>query len=136
MQANVVYTWLSEPDVEDLVHLRIVGSDVKDVVGLILNAGNVDGHQILGDLLPSNRSSAAGAHVEHFSPQPATFSSHKRERKNKLDISEYINKCYSLLFNLNSSLIRREGKLKKKKSSGSISRLKRGKPSVPFGGQI
>jgi hypothetical protein len=43
---------------------------VKDVVGLILNAGNVDRHQILGDLLPSNRSSAAGAHVKHFSPQP------------------------------------------------------------------
>ena len=64
------HTWLSEPDVEDLVHLWIVGSDVKDVVGLILNAGNVDRHQILGDLLPSNRSSAAGAHVKHFSPQP------------------------------------------------------------------
>jgi hypothetical protein len=61
--------------------LRIVGSDVKDVVGLILNTGNVDRHQILGDLLPSNRSSAAGAHVEHFSPQPKSPNIPERKKK-------------------------------------------------------
>lgn len=68
---NKCVTWLSQPDVEDLVHLRIVRRDVKDVVGLILDAGNIDGHQIFRDLLPSHRSGAAGAHVKHFRPQPA-----------------------------------------------------------------
>ena len=50
--------------------MRVVRRDVEDVIGLILNARDVDGHKILGDLLPSNRSGAARADVEHFRPQP------------------------------------------------------------------
>ena len=64
-------TWLGEFDVEDLVHLGVVGRDMKDIdLGMIRNARDVNGNQILRDLLPPHRSSTAGAHVEHFSPQP------------------------------------------------------------------
>ena len=75
-----MFTWLSEPDVEDLVHLWIVGGDVKDVVGLILNTRDIDGHQILRDLLPPHRSGAARAHVKHFRPQPAKFRELKKKK--------------------------------------------------------
>ena len=63
-------TWLREPDVEDLVHLRVVGGNVEDVFGMVRHAGDVDRYQIFGYLLPPHRTGAAGTHVEHFRPQP------------------------------------------------------------------
>ena len=68
---SIRLTWLREPDVEDLVHLRVVGCDVKDVLGMVRHARDVDWYQVLRDLLPPHRAGAAGAHVEHFGPQPA-----------------------------------------------------------------
>ena len=61
---------MGEPDVEDLVDLRVVRRDVEDVVGVVLDARDVDRDQIFGDLLPAHRAGAAGAHVEHLGPQP------------------------------------------------------------------
>ena len=76
-QSAKVATWLCQPDVEDLVDLWIVRRDVEHVVGLILDARNIHGHQVFGDLLPAHGSGAAGADVEHFSPQSATKNSNK-----------------------------------------------------------
>ena len=63
-------TGLSEPHVEDLVHLRVVCGDVKDVVGLVLDARYVHRDEVLRNLLPPNSARAARAHVEHLGPQP------------------------------------------------------------------
>lgn len=63
-------TRLHEPHVEDLVHLAVVRGDVKDALGRVLDAGDVDGHEIFGDLLPFHLPGAARSHMEHFRPQP------------------------------------------------------------------
>lgn len=71
VRSSLKFTWLAEPDVEDLVHLRVVRRDVEHVIRLVLDARYVDRHQVLGDLLPAHRSRAARAHVEHLGPQSA-----------------------------------------------------------------
>jgi hypothetical protein len=64
------HTWLHESDIENLIHLTVVSGDVKDALGWVLDAGDVDGHEVLGDLLPLDLSGAARRNMEHFRPQP------------------------------------------------------------------
>lgn len=63
-------TWLHKSHVEYLVHLAVVRGDVKDALGRVLNAGDVDRNQILGHLLPLDGAGATGGHMEDLSPQP------------------------------------------------------------------
>lgn len=63
-------TRLHESNVQDLVHLAVVCGDVKDAFGRVLYASDVDGHEIFGDLLPFDLSSAACSNMEYFRPQP------------------------------------------------------------------
>jgi hypothetical protein len=39
-------TWLDEPDVEDFVDLRVVGSNVENTLRRVLDAGDVDRYQV------------------------------------------------------------------------------------------
>ncbi len=81
-------TRLDEPDVEDLLDLRVVGGDVEDDLLLVggaagvaiglrgggrggLQARDVDGHEVLGHLRPLDGPRAGRRHVEHLGPQPA-----------------------------------------------------------------
>lgn len=63
-------TRLYESNVEDLIHLTVVRCDVKDAFGRVLDASNVDGHEVFRNLLPLHLSGAACRHMEHFRPQP------------------------------------------------------------------
>lgn len=45
-------TWLYQPHVEYLVDLRVIGSDVEYAFWRVLDAGDVHGHQVFGNLLP------------------------------------------------------------------------------------
>lgn len=65
-----IHTWLYESNIENLIHLTIVSCDVEDAFGWVLDASDVDRHQILGDLLPFHLSGTARSHMEHFRPQP------------------------------------------------------------------
>lgn len=63
-------TWLYESNVEDLIHLTVVSRNVEHAFGRVLNAGDVDRHQIFRDLLPFHLTSAACCHMKHLRPQP------------------------------------------------------------------
>lgn len=64
-----IITGLHESHVEYLVDLAVVSRYVKNRLGRVLDAGYVDGHQILRDLLPLHATGAA-RHVKHLGPQP------------------------------------------------------------------
>jgi hypothetical protein len=50
--------------------LAVVRGDVKNALRRILNAGDVDGDQIFGDLLPFHLSGTTCRNMKHFRPQP------------------------------------------------------------------
>jgi hypothetical protein len=70
IQNLLALTRLNESNVENLIHLTVVCSDVENTFGRVLDASDVDGHQIFGDLLPFHLTSAACRYMEHFRPQP------------------------------------------------------------------
>lgn len=65
-----VLTWLNKSNVEDLIDLAVISGDVKDALRRVLNARDVDWHQVLGDLLPLHLPRTTSRHMEHFRPQP------------------------------------------------------------------
>lgn len=69
----MIFTWLNESNVQNFIHLRIVGRNMKDALGRVLNARNVHRNKVLADLLPLDGASAARRHVEDLRPQSAMF---------------------------------------------------------------
>lgn len=63
-------TWLHKSHIEYLVHLTVVRGDVKDALGRVLNAGDVNRNQILGHLLPFDGAGSARWYMEDLCPQP------------------------------------------------------------------
>lgn len=61
-------TRLYQPHVENLLDLRVVSCDVEDAVGRVLDASDVHGHQVLGDLLPLDCTTGR-VHMEHLRPE-------------------------------------------------------------------
>ena len=43
-------TWLDQPDVEDLVHLAVVGGDVEHALRDVRDTGDVDRDKVLANL--------------------------------------------------------------------------------------
>lgn len=63
-------TWLGDLDIKDFLHLPVVGCDLEDGVGGVLDAGDVDRNYIIRYSLPAHVV-AHPVHPEHVSPQPA-----------------------------------------------------------------
>ena len=53
---------------EEKLHLTVVGCDVEHELGVIPDAGDVDRHEVLADLLPLHRPGARRGHVKHLGP--------------------------------------------------------------------
>lgn len=57
--SEIVLTGLYQPNIQNFVYLRIVGSYVKNAFWRILDAGDVDWNEVFADLLPFHRASTA-----------------------------------------------------------------------------
>lgn len=80
---NESLTWLDKPHIKDFVHLTVISSDVEDTLRWVLDAGDVDWHQILWHLLPLDRPGTTGTHMKHLRPQPANTELELHDSKSK-----------------------------------------------------
>jgi len=56
-------------DVKDLLYVSVVRCDLEDSAGLVLRAGDVDGHNVVRHPRPADLT-VLFLHLEYLSPQP------------------------------------------------------------------